>query len=186
VPGPSPGVRALQSTGRRLEPLHGLAQARVCRCLRLEPTLNQAGEPQDGSFRPMVFVAHTRALPRFGSDLTWPCARGRQALASRLVDAPDSSDLAPEDLPTARTPPLGSFPELLARTADAGFHARPAVRTSVPVPGLLGRAHSNKVAMLAELEDAGSPRGLLVLDLAPEALSFRWGWGKTGSGTCAC
>jgi hypothetical protein len=28
--------------------------------------------------------------------------------------------------------------------------------------------------------------GFFVLDLAPEALSFRWGWGKTRSGTCAC
>ena len=67
------------------------------------------------------------------------------SLARRLIDGPDSPDVAPEEVPAARTPPLGSFPELLARTADAGFDARSAIRASVPIPVLVGRTHANKV-----------------------------------------
>jgi hypothetical protein len=42
-----------------------------------------------------------------------------KALACRLVDAPHAPDGAHEDVPADRTSPVRSFPELLARTADA-------------------------------------------------------------------
>jgi hypothetical protein len=53
------------------------------------------------------------------------------ALARRLIDRPFAADLPLEDLPAGGTAPLGRFADLLARGADRGFDARPAVRTGV-------------------------------------------------------
>src|SRR5262245_1566865 len=63
--------RALCDIGSQLEPLDGLAQARVRGRVWLEPTLKPARDPQDGGFGAMVFIGHTARLPRFRAGLTW-------------------------------------------------------------------------------------------------------------------
>jgi hypothetical protein len=60
-----------------------------------------------------------------------------QALARRFVDRPLATDLAPENLSAVGTAPLGRFADWLARGADRGFDARPAVRASVVIAVLL-------------------------------------------------
>ena len=52
-------------------------------------------------------------------------------LTRRLVDRPLAADLTPEDLRAVWTAPLCRLTEWLARSADCGFDARPAVRTGV-------------------------------------------------------
>ena len=65
----------------------------------------------------------------------------RERLASRLVDRPFAADFPPQDLPAAWTAPLRRLTDWLARSADRGFDARPAVRTGVVIAVVRGSAH---------------------------------------------
>jgi hypothetical protein len=64
--------------------------------------------------------------------------------ASCLVDGPCASDFANQDLAAVGATPLCRLAELLAWSADRGFDARPAIRTSVLIPVILRCAHISR------------------------------------------
>jgi hypothetical protein len=76
--------------------------------------------------------SRTRAFSRFEQG---------ECSASCLVDGPCASDLAKQDLAAVGAAPLCRLAELLARCADRGFDARPAIRTSVLIPVIFRCAH---------------------------------------------
>ena len=76
----------------------------------------------------------------WGVGLGNPRAR---ELTRRLVDRPLAADLTPKNLRAVWTAPLRRLTEWLARSADRGFDARPAVRAGVVLAVVPGGAHDS-------------------------------------------